>query len=276
VTELGRPASAHAIPIPGSDGGQLTLSWGAATDVGRRRDHNEDSYIVGEPFFVVADGMGGHLAGDRASDAVVRRLGDVAKGPFVSQTDIERALVIATADIERAAGGNAIGAGTTVTGIALVAAGGHPAALVFNVGDSRTYRVDDGRLRRITVDHSVVQEMVDAGLLRAEDAESHPDSNVITRAVGFGEPPEPDWWTLPLRAGDRYIICSDGLTKEIGDVGIARIAAKVPGAQELAERLVGDAVVAGGRDNVTVVVLQVDAVPEGEDLEDTLPRHQTA
>lgn len=272
MTELGRAASAHVIDVPGSGGARLTLSWGAATDVGRRRDHNEDSFVVDAPFFVVADGMGGHLAGDRASDAVVRRLSQSGEGPFASRQAIQRALLLATADIERAAGGNAIGAGTTVTGIALVASHGQPAALVFNVGDSRTYRVDDGVLRRVTVDHSVVQEMVDAGLLRAEDAESHPDSNVITRAVGFGEPPEPDWWTLPLRTGDRYIVCSDGLTKEIGDAGIARIAAKVGDPQELAERLVGDAVVAGGRDNVTVVVLQVDDAPADADVEDTLPR----
>lgn len=272
MTELGRPAAAHDIEVPDGGGATVTLSWGAATDIGRRRDHNEDSYIVEAPFFVVADGMGGHLAGDRASDAVVRRLQAAARSPFGSREEITRALLFATADIERAAGGNAIGAGTTVTGVSLVAAQGQAAALVFNVGDSRTYRIEDGSLRRITVDHSVVQEMVDAGLLRAEDAESHPDSNVITRAVGFGEPPEPDWWTLPLRAGDRYIVCSDGLTKEIGDAGISRIAAKVPGAQDLAERLVGDAVVAGGRDNVTVVVLQVDAAPTDTDLEDTLPR----
>ncbi|WIB76089.1 protein phosphatase 2C domain-containing protein [Curtobacterium sp. MCPF17_002] len=273
MTELGRAATAHAIDVPGADGATLTLTWGAATDIGRRRDHNEDSYIIGAPFFVVADGMGGHLAGDRASDAVVRRLEQATESAFTTRQSIQRALLLATADIERAAGGNAIGAGTTVTGIALVAAHGQPAALVFNVGDSRTYRIEGGVLRRVTVDHSVVQEMVDAGLLRAEDAERHPDSNVITRAVGFGEPPEPDWWTLPLRAGDRYIVCSDGLTKELGDVGIGRIAARVPGAQELAERLVGDAVVAGGRDNVTVVVLQVDAAPVDGDVEDTLPRH---
>ncbi len=274
MTELGRAASAHAIDVPGADGSTVTLSWGAATDVGRRRDHNEDSYIVAAPFFVVADGMGGHLAGDRASDAVVRRLGDVTRDAFSSRQAIQHALLLATADIERAAGGNALGAGTTVTGIALTATDGQPAALVFNVGDSRTYRGDvGGVLKRVTVDHSVVQEMVDAGVLRAEDAESHPDSNVITRAVGFGEPPEPDWWTIPLHAGDRYVVCSDGLTKEIGDAGISRIAAKVTDPQELAERLVGDAVIAGGRDNVTVVVLQVDDAPSVDDVEDTLPRH---
>ncbi|MFZ7088600.1 PP2C family protein-serine/threonine phosphatase [Curtobacterium sp. RRHDQ10] len=274
MTELGRPASALSIPVPGAGGAAVTLSWGAATDVGRRRDHNEDSYLIDAPYFVVADGMGGHLAGDRASDAVVRRLGSVSRGPFGSREDIEAALAVATVDIERAAGGNAIGAGTTVTGLTLVATAGVPAMLVFNVGDSRTYRIEDGSMRRVTVDHSVVQEMVDAGLLRSEDAESHPDSNVITRAVGFGEPPQPDFWTLPLHAGDRYIVCSDGLTKEIGDVGISRIAAKEPDPQRLAERLVGDAIVAGGRDNVTVVVLRVDAVPALRDVEDTLPRHE--
>ncbi len=131
----------------------------------------------------------------------MRRLEESTSGPFTTRQQIQRALLLATADIERAAGGNAIGAGTTVTGVALVAAQGQPAALVFNVGDSRTYRIEGGTMRRVTVDHSVVQEMVDAGLLRAEDAERHPDSNVITRAVGFGEPPEPDWWTLPLRRG---------------------------------------------------------------------------
>lgn len=276
MTELGRPASALSIPVPGASGATVTLSWGAATDVGRRRDHNEDSYLVDAPFFVVADGMGGHLAGDRASDAVVRRLGSASRGAFGSREDIEAALAVATVDIERAAGGNSIGAGTTVTGLTLVASAGVPAILVFNVGDSRTYRIEDGVMRRVTTDHSVVQEMVDAGLLRAEDAESHPDSNVITRAVGFGEPPQPDFWTLPLRAGDRYIVCSDGLTKEIGDVGISRIAAKEPDPQALAERLVGDAIVAGGRDNVTVVVLRIDAVPDVHDVDDTLPRHESA
>jgi protein phosphatase len=273
VTELGRPASAHRIIVPGHEDQSVTLSWGAATDVGRRRDHNEDSYIVESPFFVVADGMGGHLAGDRASDAVVRRHEAARSSGFASRDGIERALILATGDIERAAGGNAIGAGTTVTGLALSTAAGMPQALVFNVGDSRTYRISNGQISRVSTDHSVVQEMVDAGLLRAEDAESHPDSNVITRAVGFGEPPEIDWWDIPLRVGDRYIICSDGLTKEIGDAGISRIAAKSPDAQALAERLVGDAVVAGGRDNVTVVVVQVDEAPEVGDLEDTLPRH---
>lgn len=189
MTELGRATSSHAIALPDAGGATLTLSWGAATDVGRRRDHNEDSYVVDAPYFVVADGMGGHLAGDRASDAVVRRLADSTREPFASRQTIQRALLLATADIERAAGGNAIGAGTTVTGVALVAGQGQPAALVFNVGDSRTYRSEaGGPLKRLTIDHSVVQEMVDAGVLRAEDAESHPDSNVITRAVGFGEP----------------------------------------------------------------------------------------
>ena len=138
---------------------------------------------------------------------------------------------------------------------------GVPSSLVFNIGDSRVYRFERNELEQVTIDHSVVQELVDAGVIAAEEAEEHPDSNVITRAVGFHDDPLPDFWCIPLRAGMRLLICSDGLTKELGDERIRlHLAAGMP-ADETASALVDAALAAGGRDNVTVVVVDVLASP---------------
>lgn len=256
MTELGRPTTAHAI---GLDDLGLTLDWAGVTDVGRRRAHNEDSYLAESPLFVVADGMGGHSAGDVASDAVVRRMSEIASGPFATTDDVETALRVATADIAVAAADTELGVGTTATGAFLSRDGdeGDVEFTVFNVGDSRVYLFEDGRLRQVTVDHSVVQEMVDAGLLHADDAEKHPDSNVITRAVGFDVDPRPDYWRLPARPGLRLLVCSDGLTKELPAARIAVLLASVEGAEPAATALVEAAVEAGGRDNVTAVVVDV-------------------
>jgi protein phosphatase len=131
-----------------------------------------------------------------------------------------------------------------------------PHWVFFNIGDSRTY-LYDGSLRQITIDHSLVQEMVDSGLLAAEDAEGHPESNVITRAVGFDESPIPDLWMMPVRAGQRILVCSDGLTKEIRDSDIARILAEGGTARDTVRALVAAALDHHGRDNVTAVVIDV-------------------
>lgn len=256
MTELGRPTTAHAL---GLDHLGLTLDWAGVTDVGRRRAHNEDSYLAESPLFVVADGMGGHSAGDVASDAVVRRMSEIASRPFATTDDVEAALRVATEDIAVAAADTELGVGTTATGAFLSRDGddGEVEFTVFNVGDSRVYLFEDGRLRQVTVDHSVVQEMVDAGLLHADDAEKHPDSNVITRAVGFDVDPRPDYWRLPARPGLRLLVCSDGLTKELAAGRIADLLGSVEGAEPAATALVEAAVEAGGRDNVTAVVVDV-------------------
>jgi len=259
VTELGRPTTAHAL---GLDGPGLTFDWAGVTDVGRRRAHNEDSYLAAAPLFVVADGMGGHSAGDVASDAVVRRMSEIASRPFATTDDVETALRVATEDIAVAAADTELGVGTTATGAFLSreADGAEVDFTVFNVGDSRVYMFEDGRLRQVTVDHSVVQEMVDAGLLHADDAEKHPDSNVITRAVGFDVDPRPDYWRVPARPGLRLLVCSDGLTKELSGDRIAEVLGGVEGAEQAATALVEAAVEAGGRDNVTALVVDVRGV----------------
>jgi serine/threonine protein phosphatase PrpC len=140
------------------------------------------------------------------------------------------------------------------------------------VGDSRVYLFDRETLGQVTVDHSVVQELVDAGVIRAEDAESHPDSNVITRAVGFNVEAIPDYWVVPVRTGLRMLLCSDGLTKEVDAEGIRVILAAGLPAQETALALIDAALAGGGRDNVTTVVIDVLESSGPGEFENTIPR----
>jgi PPM family protein phosphatase len=157
------------------------------------------------------------------------------------------------------------GVGTTLTGAALVVDDGEPVFAVFNIGDSRVYRFADNELTQLTVDHSVVQELVDAGVLERDQAEHHPEANVITRAIGFHDDPDPDVWAVPARPGLRLLLCSDGLTKEVGDDRIRlHLAAGMP-CDETAAALVDAALAAGGRDNVTVVVVDVLALRDTAD-----------
>ena len=236
------------------------LSWGMVTDTGFRRSGNEDSLVAAPPVFAVADGMGGHAAGEVASLAVVTRLAELAADQPTSVAAIDAALQQANSDIVDTADDAQLGAGTTVTGVALASHEGTPCWAVFNVGDSRVYLLEDGALGQVTTDHSLVQEMVDAGMLSASEAENHPDSNIITRAVGFNTNPLADYWLLPLQTGARFLICSDGLTKELSDSEIeAQLKSGHP-AQKTAEALTEAALGAGGRDNVTVMVLDVGEV----------------
>ncbi|GAB3032217.1 protein phosphatase 2C domain-containing protein [Parafrigoribacterium mesophilum] len=235
----------------------MVLGWAALTDTGLRRAHNEDSLLSRPPVFAVADGMGGHAAGDVASAAVVARLDEVLSGDFLEPGVIDTALRAATADIALAADEDQLGVGTTVTGIALTVQGNGVYWTVFNVGDSRVYLFEDGELSRLTVDHSVVQELVDSGAIRPEDAESHPRGNIITRAVGFNVEPVPDYWMLPVRENVRLLLCSDGLTKELKESAIRDHLAAGQDAARTADTLVAAALSAGGRDNVTVIVVDV-------------------
>lgn len=258
MTHIGKSATGKTIALPDGADASVTLSWAGATDTGHRRTANEDSYIVRPPVFAVADGMGGHASGDVASAAVVARLGEIEGGSFATTPDVDRALVNATDDIEVATGDSVLGVGTTVSGAILsLDDDGAPCFTVFNIGDSRVYSFERNELRQITVDHSVVQEMVDSGLIDRDQAENHPDSNVITRAVGFNAAPSADYWRIPLRPGLRLLVCTDGLTKEIGDERLRLHLAAGLSAAETADALVDAALAAGGRDNVTLVIVDV-------------------
>jgi protein phosphatase len=276
VTEIGGSNTGQVVTIPGANGAALTLAWAAVTDTGRRRAANEDSYVAGSPLFAVADGMGGHSAGDLASAAVVERLAESVAADFIAPRTIERALERATADITTIAGDSELGVGTTVTGAALTMQDDEAYFAVFNIGDSRVYSFERNELTQVTVDHSVVQELVEAGALTRDEAEHHPDSNIITRAVGFNAQPSPDFWMLPLRTGLRLLVCSDGLTKEVSDERIRLHLAAGLSAAETAAALVDAALAAGGRDNITTIVVDVLDAPEPTDIDDTAPRHRHA
>ena len=257
MTQIGETAARISVAGPRESKPSFVVSWCALTDLGKKRRVNEDSVAAIPPFFVVADGMGGHSAGDIASAAVVTRLGEVQGASFTTGEVIDEALSLALADIDSVGDTNALGTGTTVTGVALTLVDDEPKWAVFNIGDSRVYQYLHGALERVTVDHSVVQELVDAGLITAEQAETHPDSNIITRAVGFHEKPIPDYRVLDLVDGQRLLVCSDGLTKELTDHGIAHYLEELLTAEQAASGLVEAALANGGRDNVTVLVIDV-------------------
>ncbi len=260
MTALGRSSVRHIVTMP-DHGEAIELSWHGVTHTGYRRAANEDSYLADVPLFAVADGMGGHSHGDRASDAVVRRLQAAVDGDFIELAAIVDALNLATWDIHQLDEADR-GIGTTVTGVGLSRADGRPMLTVFNVGDSRVYRFIGNELSQITTDHSLVQEMVDAGNLTAEQAEHHPEANVITRAVGFSVEPEIDVVQLELETGMRLLLCSDGLTKEVPPERLRLHLAARLSARETANALVDAALAQGGRDNITVVVVDVVHAPE--------------
>ncbi|WBU38306.1 PP2C family protein-serine/threonine phosphatase [Homoserinibacter sp. YIM 151385] len=248
--------------------GDLELAWGVATDIGLRREANEDSALAQPPLFAVADGMGGHAAGDRASHAVVTRLAEAAdaSGPeLAGEPAVETALAAldrAAADIDALGAELPLGAGTTVAALVLALdEDGAPVGELLNIGDSRVYRFARNELRQATVDHSVVQELVDAGLLDPALAEDHPEANVITRALGFHEPPAPDRIRLALETGMRLLLCSDGLTREVGAERIRLHLAAGLAPASTAAALVDAALAAGGRDNVTVLVVDIVHAP---------------
>lgn len=260
MTVRGENAVRHHIRTGAHADIDVVLSWHAATDVGLRRDTNQDSYAATPPIFAVADGMGGHAAGEIASEAVVRRLAELGGQTSVSHTDFEAALDDAIEDMELNAGETELGTGTTVTGVILGSDLDEPSWTVFNIGDSRVYQLFKGALSQLTIDHSVVQHLIDTGQITAEEAETHPHSNVITRAVGLGEDPVADYSRLALIPGQRLLICSDGLTKELTDAGILHYLSESETVREAAEALVAAALGNLGRDNVTVLVIDVHSV----------------
>jgi protein phosphatase len=243
----------------------VELHHGARTDVGLVREVNEDSYLATPPVFVVADGMGGHDGGDVASRIVIEEFGRLADdgydpargGDLVAATLRECQRRISEYGAEQIAVRQARGyAGTTVAAALLVDDGG-PKWLLVNLGDSRVYRLKDDRLEQVSVDHSVVQEMVDAGTITTEDAATHPDRHVITRALGGPEFADADYFLLPLNSVERLLLCSDGISGMIDDDAIAAVLVDAEDPRDAADLLVQEALAAGGRDNATAVVIDV-------------------
>ena len=236
------------------------LAWGAATDTGRVRTENEDSFVAEPLIFGVADGMGGHQAGEVASAIAAATLRDRLSNGAPSVDVAVATVVEANAAIFQGAHSNAAqrGMGTTLTAmVVLPEASGQRRLAVLNVGDSRTYVMRGGRLRRVSIDHSYVQELVSTGHITEFEARSHPRRNIVTRALGIEPHVRVDTWVLPFVQGDRYVLCSDGLVDEVDDLEIAQLLITNPGPQAAADALVAAANEHGGRDNVTVVVVDV-------------------
>jgi PPM family protein phosphatase len=241
----------------------MRLVFAAATDVGRMRKNNEDSYLSSQPVAAVADGMGGHSAGEVASAIAIEELAALGdRGPWENETaatdDLKQAILRANRRIrEMAASDRKLnGMGTTL--VALLEDG--DMVHVANVGDSRGYLLRQGELSQVTVDHSLVQELVDDGRLSPEDAERHPQRSVITRALGIDPEVEFDLFTYKLQVGDRLLLCSDGLSDVVEPAQIRNVLLRVRNSHQAARKLVTVANEQGGPDNITVIV--VDAVDE--------------
>jgi protein phosphatase len=246
---------------------QVELHHGAATDVGRVREVNEDAYLAVPPVYVVADGMGGHEGGDVASAIVVEEFGRLAEegyDPGRGREAVAGAIEAAQHRIleyaeEQARRGveRRRSAGTTLVAALLVDEGDGPAWLLANLGDSRIYRMTGGVLEQVSTDHSLVQELVDAGRITPEEVATHPERNVITRALGDALRVEPDYFVVPLADAERILLCTDGVNGMLDDDAIATILAEADDPRDAADRLVAAAVVAGGEDNATAIVVDV-------------------
>jgi len=240
---------------------QPAVRWGAATDVGLVRAGNEDAFVAEPMVFGVADGMGGHQAGEVASEIASRIIRD-RLGTGASNVGVVVASVVeANASIYQAAHASVDhqGMGTTLTALVVLRADESNVArfALINVGDSRTYLLRNGELHRATVDHSYVQELVNTGHISEDEARAHPRRNIVTRALGIEPTVRVDTWLVPMVHGDRFILCSDGLVDEVHDDEIAVIAIAAADPQAAAEQLIAKANANGGRDNTTVVVVDV-------------------
>ncbi|GIG30384.1 PP2C family protein-serine/threonine phosphatase [Cellulomonas marina] len=246
----------------------VALRYAARSDVGLVRANNQDSAYAGPHLLVVADGMGGHAGGDVASSVAVAALvplDDEAHGPDDALHELEDALEVAREEIiaRSDADPTLAGMGTTVTAILRT---GNKLAML-HLGDSRGYLLRGGVLTQVTADHTYVQHLVDTGRITAEEAETHPQRSVVMRVLGdFDADTTPDLSVREARPGDRWLLCSDGLSGFVSAETMAETLATVPDVEECADRLVQLALRAGGGDNVTVVVADVvdlDALPDG-------------
>ncbi|MGP9747157.1 PP2C family protein-serine/threonine phosphatase [Brachybacterium sp. AOP29-B2-41] len=272
--------------------GTIRVISAAATHVGHVRATNEDSILNVSPIYLVADGMGGHNAGEVASAIAVEEFEKLTIQENVTVEQLGEALRSAATRIGELGGESTLGAGTTVAVVATMVLDGVGYWVVLNLGDSRVYRLSGDIFEQVSVDHSVVQELMDRGELTPAQAKVHPYRHMVTRALGAGPESDPDYWLIPAEVGDRMLICSDGLTGEIDDAAIEQLLRRPTDVRTLSHELVGRALDAGGHDNVSVVLVEAvevvgqplitestagssssaDREDEFEIDEDTLPR----
>lgn len=238
-----------------------TAPFGLATRAGRRRATNQDAALTGPTWYVVADGMGGHRRGDLASRAAIDTFATASLEP---DDDANAAIAAACADahtaIRRAAAAaDEAGMGSTVVGLVETGTG----VVVFHVGDARCYRLVGGELRLLTRDHSHVQELIDAGRLTTDQARTHPLRNVVTRALGIDGDHRPDL-VLVDRRPSRFLLCSDGLTAELGPRTIGRTLAAIDRPDEAAERLVELAFDGDAHDDTTALVVDTPTIGDND------------
>ena len=231
------------------------IQYGCRTDVGQVRDHNEDSLLVESPLFAVADGMGGHAAGEVASEIAVQSLRE--NGPRVANAEwLGKAVEQANTDVLRAAieGKGKQGMGTTMT--AAVIEGEQ--LVVAQVGDSRAYLLHNGKLQQITRDHSFMADLIEQGQITPAEARVHPNRSLITRALGSDPEMVADQYEIRAEAGDRLLLCSDGLSGMIEDSIIEGILNETKDPQKCANTLVEQANAHVGQDNITVIVADIE------------------
>jgi len=245
------------------------LRSGSATDTGLVRSVNQDLAIETGTLFAVADGMGGHAGGEVAArlavDTLTIAFGAKPTGTGLCEAVSEANTVVYEHSIDNA---DLRGMGTTMTAAALVQESGRDVIALVNVGDSRSYRYHEGELTQITVDHSLAEEMARSGEITESEAAVHPHRHILTRALGVADEVNVDLWKIQPTRGDRFLLCSDGLTNELADTQIAEVLATVPDPQVAADLLVRAARTHGGSDNITVVVIDVVL---GEDDEEDVP-----
>ena len=235
----------------------MRVDAGVATDIGRVRERNEDSFLVEPPLYAVADGMGGHRGGGVASELALEKIEELFRGGKSSLAEMVHAANRAV--FERSMSDRQVqGMGTTLTAATVDDEGVHLA----HVGDSRAYLLRAGAFRQLTDDHTLVNRMVRAGEITREEAEVHPHRNVVTRSIGTEAEVEIDQNDVPVIEGDRFLLCSDGLTGTVTEPQIQAILEATPQPQDAADRLIKAANRAGGIDNITVVILDIHADPE--------------
>lgn len=232
----------------------FTLRYGTCTDIGCVRDHNEDSLVASDPLFAVADGMGGHEAGEVASEIAVTQLAEFAPKTLDAGGLVD-AVREANHEIIRASfdGRGREGMGTTLTAAMIEGEN----LIIAQVGDSRAYLLHDGVMHQVTRDHSLMADLIEAGQITPEEARYHPNRSMITRALGADPATTPDLYEITVQAEDRLLICSDGLSSMLEDPEIERTLRRVQDPQRCADELVAQALAAGGFDNVTVIVIDL-------------------